>query len=66
MKMGLIKIGEHCNIGARSIILYNTEINDNVDIKALSLVMKGEKLSENSNWIGSPIIAHNSRIHKNN
>jgi non-ribosomal peptide synthetase-like protein len=66
MKMGLIKIGEHCNIGARSIILYNTELKDQVDIKALSLVMKSEKLSENSTWIGSPIIAHTSRIHKNN
>jgi non-ribosomal peptide synthetase-like protein len=55
MKVGRIKIGERCSIGARSIILYNTRISNDVKIDALSLVMKGEVLSPNTNWIGSPI-----------
>jgi non-ribosomal peptide synthetase-like protein len=55
MKVGRIKIGERCSIGARSIILYNTRISNDVKIDALSLVMKGEVLSPKTNWIGSPI-----------
>jgi non-ribosomal peptide synthetase-like protein len=66
MKMGPIIIGDFCNVGARSIVLYNTEINDKVDIKSLSLVMKGETLSEGSSWIGSPIISYSPKIHKYN
>jgi non-ribosomal peptide synthetase-like protein len=55
MKVGPIKIGKRCSIGARSIILYDSEIGDNVNVDALSLVMKGENLQSNSNWVGSPI-----------
>ena len=55
MKVGPIKIGKRCNIGARTIILYDSEICDNVGIDPLSLVMKGEKLEPNTNWGGSPV-----------
>lgn len=55
MKVGKIKIGKRCSIGARSIILYDSETGDDVNIDALSLVMKGESLQPDTQWIGSPI-----------
>jgi non-ribosomal peptide synthetase-like protein len=55
MKVGRIKIGKRCSIGARTIILYDSEIGDNVNVEALSLVMKGENLQSNSSWVGSPV-----------
>ncbi len=57
MKVGPIKIGKRCNIGTRTIILYDSEIGDNVGIDPLSLVMKGENLQPNTNWGGSPVRA---------
>jgi non-ribosomal peptide synthetase-like protein len=55
MKVGPIKIGKRCNIGARSIILYDSEVGDNVGVESLSLVMKGENLQPGTNWGGSPV-----------
>lgn len=55
MKVGPVKMGKRCSIGARSIILYDSEIGDNVNMDALSLVMKGENLQSDSNWGGSPV-----------
>lgn len=55
MKVGPVKIGKRCSIGARTIILYDSEIGDNVNVDALSLVMKGENLQSDSNWGGSPV-----------
>ncbi len=56
MKIGSVEIGERCSIGARTIILYNSELGDDVLVEPLSLVMKGEKLIANTTWTGSPII----------
>lgn len=55
MKVGKIKIGARCSIGARSIILYDSEIGNDVNVDALSLVMKGENLQSDSGWVGSPV-----------
>jgi non-ribosomal peptide synthetase-like protein len=55
MKVGPVKIGKRCSIGARTIILYDSEIGDNVNIEGLSLVMKGENLQSDSTWGGSPV-----------
>jgi non-ribosomal peptide synthetase-like protein len=57
MKVGTVKIGARCSIGARSIILYDSEIGDDVLLEPLSLVMKGEKLSPQTEWTGSPVTA---------
>lgn len=57
MKLGRIRIGARTSIGARSIVLYDTEVGDDVTIDALSLVMKGEKLPGRSRWGGSPVRA---------
>jgi len=57
MKVGSIKIGARCSIGARSIVLYDSEIGDDVKLEPLSLVMKGETLASETEWTGSPIKA---------
>ena len=57
MKVGSIKIGKRTSIGARSIILYDTEVGDEVKMDPLSLVMKGEKLPDKTSWGGSPVKA---------
>jgi non-ribosomal peptide synthetase-like protein len=55
MKVGPVKIGKRCSIGARTIILYDSEIGDNVNVEALSLIMKGENLQSDTTWGGSPV-----------
>lgn len=55
MKVGPVKIGARCSIGARSIILYDSELGDDASLGPLSLVMKGEKLAAGTQWTGSPI-----------
>lgn len=57
MKLGVIKIGERNSSGVRAIILYNTEIGDDINISPLSLVMKGEKLPDKTKWSGNPVRA---------
>ncbi len=55
MKIGKVDIGERSSIGAGSVVLYNTKIENNCKVGALSLVMKGEHLLNNTNWFGIPI-----------
>lgn len=55
MKVGKIKIGKRNSIGAGSIILYDSELGDDVLIEPLSLIMKGERIPAGSNWGGSPV-----------
>jgi non-ribosomal peptide synthetase-like protein len=55
MKVGPVQIGARSSIGARSIILYDTEIGQDVKLEPLSLVMKGELLMPGSQWTGSPV-----------
>ncbi|XZF13988.1 Pls/PosA family non-ribosomal peptide synthetase [Chitinophagaceae bacterium MMS25-I14] len=55
MKVGPVKIGERVSIGARSIILYDSEIGNDNHLEALSLVMKGENLAPGTDWTGSPV-----------
>lgn len=55
MKIGAVTIGDYCDIGSRSIVLYDTLIGNHVMVDSLSLVMKGEQLSDNTSWTGSPV-----------
>jgi non-ribosomal peptide synthetase-like protein len=55
MKVARVNIGARSSIGARSIVLYDTEVGDDVHIEALSLVMKGERLPNGTEWTGSPV-----------
>ena len=55
MKIGPIEIGNRCTIGARTIILYDSVLGDDVHVEPLSLVMKGESLHPHTQWVGSPV-----------
>ena len=55
MKTGTIKIGARTSIGARSIVLYDSEIGHDTTLDPLSLVMKGEVLAPGTQWAGSPV-----------
>ena len=54
MKMSYLKVGNRCSIGPRAVILYDSVLEDHVTLEAMSLVMKGETLSQDSCWSGSP------------
>lgn len=53
-KMSTIDIGNGCNIGVASVILYNTVMENNATLGNLSLLMKGERLPANTRWRGIP------------
>jgi non-ribosomal peptide synthetase-like protein len=57
MKIGSVKIGPRSTIGARTIVLYDSEVGAGVKVDPLSLVMKGEKLPDDTSWSGSPVKA---------
>ena len=59
MKMSTVKIGAGASVGSRSVVLYDAEVGDGASLGALSLVMKGESLPADSQWIGIPARASN-------
>ena len=54
LKIGPIRIGERCYIGARSIIQPNAEMEDNSRLKDLSLLAAFERIPRRQCWVGSP------------
>jgi non-ribosomal peptide synthetase-like protein len=52
-----LRIGSECEIGAHSVVLYDTEMKDGARLGPLSLVMKGEILPTGRVWVGSPLDA---------
>jgi non-ribosomal peptide synthetase-like protein len=55
MKSARLRVGADCEIGAQSIVLYDTEMKDGARLGALSLLMKGEVLPAGRVWVGSPL-----------
>ena len=54
MKIGHVVIGARVTVGARSTILYDAHVGDDVCLGPLTLVAKGEHLPPATNWTGSP------------
>lgn len=54
MKMSTVNIGPGASIGTRTVVLYDTVVGADVRLGALSLVMKGERLTSGTNWQGLP------------
>jgi len=54
MKMSRLRIGNGCSVGPRAVVLYDSVLEDDVRLDALSLVMKGETLPAGSRWCGAP------------
>ncbi len=54
MKVSSLSVGRRCSVGPRSIVLYDSRMEDNSAIGGLSLLMKGETLRSGLEWEGSP------------
>ncbi|MGA3180997.1 MAG: Pls/PosA family non-ribosomal peptide synthetase [Verrucomicrobiota bacterium] len=54
MKMAVVKIGPRCHVGAGSLALYDTVMEEGAALGYLSLLMKGETLPAWSRWQGIP------------
>ncbi|MGW1408280.1 Pls/PosA family non-ribosomal peptide synthetase [Streptomyces sp. NPDC002403] len=54
MKMSKVTVGAGASIGPRTVVLYDTVVGADVRLGALSLVMKGERLTAGTSWQGLP------------
>jgi non-ribosomal peptide synthetase-like protein len=54
MKSSHLTIGDRCSVGNLAVILYDTEMKRGATVGPLSLLMKGEQLPEDTDWIGAP------------
>jgi len=54
MKIGWVEIGARVTVGARSTILYDSQVGDDARLGPLTLVAKGERLPGGTRWEGSP------------
>ncbi|MBW2476515.1 MAG: amino acid adenylation domain-containing protein [Deltaproteobacteria bacterium] len=55
MKSDFLHIGNACNVGNMTVVLYSSTMGDGATIGPLSLLMKGEVLQQNSQLQGIPI-----------
>jgi carbonic anhydrase/acetyltransferase-like protein (isoleucine patch superfamily) len=54
LKASTLKVGNYCDIGAYSIVLYDSKMEDHSHLDSLSLLMKGETLPADTAWAGIP------------
>lgn len=54
IKMGRVRVGPRCSVGAMSTVLYDTEMAAESWLGDLSLIMKGESLPPGTRWHGIP------------
>jgi non-ribosomal peptide synthetase-like protein len=54
MKVGKVFVGNGVTVGAGSTVLYDTIVSDYARLGPLTLVMKGEQIPANSEWVGAP------------
>jgi non-ribosomal peptide synthetase-like protein len=55
IKVSWVKVGERASIGARTLILYDTQIEPEAQVGELSLIMKGEAIPAGYRWVGIPV-----------
>ncbi len=54
LKGAAVRIGADCEVGADSVVLYESVMEDGSRLGAVSLLMKGERLPAGTVWAGSP------------
>ncbi len=54
LKASYLRVGSGCDVGAYSVVLYESEMEEGSQLDALSLLMKGERLPAGTSWIGIP------------
>src|SRR5215813_12754400 len=56
LKGSRLSIGEDCAVGAGSVLLYDSKMEDGARLDAISLLMKGETLPTGTAWAGLPAV----------
>jgi non-ribosomal peptide synthetase-like protein len=56
MRTGTVRIGADSTVGTRSVLLPETRISNDVNIRPKSLVMRGEHLAPGTTWQGNPVV----------
>lgn len=56
MKVGRVQVGNGVTVGAGSTVLYDTKVGDFARLGPLTVVMKGEHIPPQSEWIGAPAV----------
>jgi len=54
LKASSLTVGNWCDIGAYSVVLYDSQMEDRSHLDSLSLLMKGETLPADTAWAGIP------------
>ena len=54
LQFARIKVEDNCTIGINSVMLPYTTLESGVSLDALTLILKGQQLKQNSHWQGSP------------
>ena len=54
MKSSYVRIKEGCTVGNMSVVLYDSTMENGSTLGQMSLLMKGETISEDKNWYGIP------------
>ena len=54
MKVGRVFVGKGVTVGAGSTVLYDTKVGDYARLGPLTVVMKGEQIPANTEWVGAP------------
>ncbi len=54
MKIGRVHVGKGVTVGVGSTVLYDTRVGDFARLGPLTLVMKGESIPGNTEWVGAP------------
>jgi len=54
LKASNLTVGDWCDIGAYSVVLYDSQMEDRSHLDSLSLLMKGETLPADTAWTGIP------------
>jgi non-ribosomal peptide synthetase-like protein len=54
MKMGYVSLRDRASVGDKSVVLYESGVEQDATLAALSLVMKGEVLPPDTTWRGIP------------
>ena len=54
LKASRLRMGDDCRVGATSVVLYDSVMENGSTLDALTLLMKGEVLPGDTHWIGIP------------
>jgi non-ribosomal peptide synthetase-like protein len=61
LKADRLRIGQGCELGEGSVVLYGSQMEDGAQLGSLSLLMKGEILPAGTRWEGNPAAASERR-----